>query len=221
MGRAIVRTPKVFLMDEPLSNLDVKLRVQLREELTNLHARLNTTVVYVTHDQAEAMSLGMRIVVMNNGVIQQVDTPKNVYMKPSNTFVAEFIGIPAMNLFEAIISQDATEASLLGHLFRVNSEVCRQLLKMGYARKTVIVGIRPEDISVISHAHVNDEPAVKSKLINAEYNGAESFFHMRVGQHKLCVRVIEKTLFSKDEILLSFNVDKLHFFDSRTKTRII
>ena len=112
MGRAIVRSPKVFLMDEPLSNLDAKLRVQMRVEISKLHKRLQTTIIYVTHDQTEAMTLGTRIVVLKDGIIQQVDTPQNLYNTPNNIFVAGFIGSPQMNLIDATVSQEGSQAVL-------------------------------------------------------------------------------------------------------------
>ena len=149
MGRAIVRNPKVFLMDEPLSNLDAKLRVQMRIEISKIHQRLGATIIYVTHDQTEAMTLGTRIVVMKDGVVQQVDTPQNLYQKPGNLFVAGFMGSPQMNFLDAAISEKG------GNIIAKVGEhelAYSQLLKLkalkdgGYVGKTVVLGIRPEDI---------------------------------------------------------------------------
>ena len=147
MGRAIVRNPKVFLMDEPLSNLDAKLRVAMRTEIKKLHNKLQTTFMYVTHDQTEAMTMGTRIVVMKDGVIQQVDTPANLYTKPDNVFVAGFIGSPQMNFVTATLSKEngSVYASFGDNKIMIpNGKVTPEL--EGYIGKEVIVGIRPEDI---------------------------------------------------------------------------
>ncbi len=148
MGRAIVRNPKVFLMDEPLSNLDAKLRVQMRVEISKLHQRLGTTIIYVTHDQTEAMTLGTRIVVMKDGVIQQVDTPQNLYEKPQNLFVAGFMGSPQMNFLDATVEVNGDVASLkiAGHSIPLPPAKSKKLIDGGYDGKVVTFGIRPEDI---------------------------------------------------------------------------
>lgn len=149
MGRAIVRNPKVFLMDEPLSNLDAKLRVQMRVEISKLHQRLGTTIIYVTHDQTEAMTLGTRIVVMKDGVIQQVDTPQNLYEKPQNLFVAGFMGSPQMNFLDAKVKVSGNSASLeiAGRNIVLPEAKAKKLIAGGYDGKTVTFGIRPENIS--------------------------------------------------------------------------
>ena len=147
MGRAIVRKPKVFLMDEPLSNLDAKLRVQMRIEISKLHQRLQTTIIYVTHDQTEAMTLGTRIVVLKDGIIQQVDTPQNLYNAPQNVFVAGFIGSPQMNLIDAKLVKNGDDMVLM---FGSNSVKLPKTKadKLGdYVGKTVVMGIRPEDLN--------------------------------------------------------------------------
>ena len=148
MGRAIVRNPKVFLMDEPLSNLDAKLRVQMRIEIAKLHQRLGTTIIYVTHDQTEAMTLGTRIVVMKDGVIQQVDTPQNLYDKPQNLFVAGFMGSPQMNFLDAVVEVSGENASLkiAGKSIPLPPAKAKKVIEGGYAGKTVTFGIRPEDV---------------------------------------------------------------------------
>ena len=148
MGRAIVRSPKVFLMDEPLSNLDAKLRGQMRVEISKLHQRLETTIIYVTHDQTEAMTLGTRIVVMKDGVIQQVDSPQNLYDKPCNKFVAGFIGAPQMNMIDAAVGKDGSDVTLSfgGHTVALPEGKAKKLEEAGYVGKTVTLGIRPEDL---------------------------------------------------------------------------
>ena len=148
MGRAIVRNPKVFLMDEPLSNLDAKLRVQMRIEIAKLHQRLGTTIIYVTHDQTEAMTLGTRIVVMKDGVIQQVDTPQNLYEKPCNLFVAGFMGSPQMNFLDATVKVEGDIANLViaGHSIPLPPAKSKKLIDGGYDGKVVTFGIRPEDV---------------------------------------------------------------------------
>ena len=149
MGRAIVRSPKVFLMDEPLSNLDAKLRVQMRVEISKLHKRLQTTIIYVTHDQTEAMTLGTRIVVLKDGIIQQVDTPQNLYNTPNNIFVAGFIGSPQMNLIDATVAQEGSQVTLKMSddvIIKLPAEKSKKLIDGGYVGKTVVVGIRPEDV---------------------------------------------------------------------------
>ena len=148
MGRAIVRSPKVFLMDEPLSNLDAKLRGQMRVEISKLHQRLGSTIIYVTHDQTEAMTLGTRIVVMKDGVVQQIDTPQNLYDHPCNKFVAGFIGSPQMNMITAEAVEENGEVILkfAGQSIALNANRARALKDGGYVGKKVVLGIRPEDI---------------------------------------------------------------------------
>ncbi|MDO5389391.1 MAG: sn-glycerol-3-phosphate ABC transporter ATP-binding protein UgpC, partial [Clostridia bacterium] len=148
MGRAIVRSPKVFLMDEPLSNLDAKLRVQMRSEISKLHQKLQTTFIYVTHDQTEAMTLGTRIVVLKDGVIQQVDTPQNLYNKPENLFVAGFIGSPQMNFINATVAKSGSDVTVnFGeYSLKLPEYKTKALIDGGYVGKEVTIGIRPEDV---------------------------------------------------------------------------
>ena len=148
MGRAIVREPKVFLMDEPLSNLDAKLRVQMRTEISKLHERLGATIIYVTHDQTEAMTLGTRIVVMKDGVVQQVDTPQTLYNAPANLFVAGFIGSPQMNFLDAVVNVKGNDVTLQigGTTLQVPAAKAKALIDGGYNGKTVVMGIRPEHV---------------------------------------------------------------------------
>lgn len=151
LGRAIVREPKVFLMDEPLSNLDAKLRVSMRSEIIKLHQRLKTTFIYVTHDQTEAMTMGSKIVVMNKGEIQQVADPVNIYEKPSNKFVASFIGSPQMNFLNATVDRIDDNLYIENHYikYEVNNKELKNILEEKYSRAEIIVGIRPEDIEVV------------------------------------------------------------------------
>ena len=148
MGRAIVRSPKVFLMDEPLSNLDAKLRVQMRTEIAKLHHRLGTTIIYVTHDQTEAMTLGTRIVVMKDGVVQQVDTPQNLYDKPCNLFVAGFMGSPQMNFLDGVVAIQGETAyvKVADQQIELPPAKSKKLIEGKYDGKTVTIGIRPEDV---------------------------------------------------------------------------
>ncbi len=146
LGRAIVRDPQVFLLDEPLSNLDAKLRVQTRAEITKLHQRLETTFIYVTHDQVEAMTMASRIAVMNHGILMQVDSPQNLYDSPNNLFVAGFIGSPAMNLFNAELAQEGEDIVIKTNSFAVKVPENRRAALKSYVGKTVIFGLRPEDI---------------------------------------------------------------------------
>ena len=148
MGRAIVRDPKVFLMDEPLSNLDAKLRVQMRTEISKLHERLGATIIYVTHDQTEALTLGTRIVVMKDGVMQQVATPIDLYTKPCNLFVAGFIGSPQMNFIDAVAIQEGEDVKLAfgSYAIKLPEQKAARLVEGGYIGKEVVLGIRPEDI---------------------------------------------------------------------------
>ena len=148
MGRAIVRDPKVFLMDEPLSNLDAKLRVQMRIEISKLHQRLGATIIYVTHDQTEAMTLGTRIVVMKDGVAQQVDTPQNLYNKPNNLFVAGFIGSPQMNFIDAVVKANGKDVTVKvgDSTLEVPASKAKALIDGGYDGKTVVMGVRPEHV---------------------------------------------------------------------------
>src|SRR5450756_2504609 len=157
LGRAIVREPKVFLMDEPLSNLDAKLRVQTRAELIKLHQRLQTTIIYVTHDQVEAMTMGTRIAVMKDGLLQQLDTPRNIYARPTNMFVAGFIGSPAMNFFDAAVTSSDGEAHLRGDGFGLSLSGERARVLSAYNGKQVVMGIRPEHLGeILSLIHISE-----------------------------------------------------------------
>ncbi len=218
VGRAIVREPKVFLFDEPLSNLDAKLRVETRANISKLHQQLQTTFIYVTHDQVEAMTMASRIAVLESGLLQQIDTPQNLYDSPDNLFVAGFIGSPAMNFFPAILQQSDGKLLLMQrHFFRNprRSEIAYQ----EYAGKPIIFGIRPEDI-------VNPEFAprgiiaqpVDTQVDITELMGNEIFLFLKAGKHEFVARVDPRTKASGgDQMQLVFNMDNMHVFDRETE----
>ena len=213
LGRAIVRNAKVFLMDEPLSNLDAKLRVQMRSEIVNLHNELGATTIYVTHDQTEAMTMANRIVVMKDGYIQQIGTPKDVYEKPANTFVATFIGSPAMNIVEAKFNN---ETIYLDEDIRINLENDK-VSSLGN-RQNIIFGIRPEHIKL---ANKNDKNAFKVKVRIAELLGSEYHLHFNINKKDIVAKVYSETIINPgEEIYISFEMSKIHAFDADTKEYI-
>ena len=183
MGRAIVRNPKVFLMDEPLSNLDAKLRVQMRIEISKLHQRLETTIIYVTHDQTEAMTLGTRIVVMKDGLVQQVDTPQNLYDRPVNLFVAGFMGSPQMNFIDCKVAQQGKDILLMfgSNSIKVPEARAKKLVEGKYVDKTVVLGIRPEDVKD-EELFLNSSPesVIEATVRVYELLGAEVFLYFDV-----------------------------------------
>ncbi len=208
LGRAIVRNPKVFLFDEPLSNLDAKLRVQMRTEISKLHKKLNTTMIYVTHDQVEAMTMADRIVLMKNGVIQQVDTPMNIYRKPVNKFAAGFIGSPAMNFIYGKLIDNNKFVSNEGML---EIQLDNKIDSAG--NSSIILGIRPEDIKIISSKELSTGINVKVEL--HEPLGNESLIHFTIGSQKLvCRSVLTEDLKYNQSIKVLFDKDKIHVFDS-------
>ena len=222
MGRAIVRNPKVFLMDEPLSNLDAKLRVQMRIEIAKLHQRLGTTIIYVTHDQTEAMTLGTRIVVMKDGVIQQVDTPQNLYEKPTNLFVAGFMGSPQMNFLDATVKVTGDKASLEieGHSIPLTPEKAKKVIAGGYDGKVVTFGIRPEDVYDSEEFVAKSDPKAvfESSVRVYELLGAEVFLYFDLGQFPLTARVAPSTTARPgDTIKFAFDIEKIHVFDKETE----
>lgn len=224
MGRAIVRNPKVFLMDEPLSNLDAKLRVQMRSEIAKLHQRLGTTIIYVTHDQTEAMTLGTRIVVMKDGVVQQVDTPQNLYQKPANLFVAGFMGSPQMNFVDGTVKVNGSSASLTvaGVDVPLTADKAKAVIDGGYDGKTVTVGIRPEDIIDLDEATAPAHEATFETKINVyELLGAEVFLYFDLGETPFTARVNPKTTARPgDTVKFAWNADKIHIFDKETEKTI-
>ena len=223
MGRAIVRNPKVFLMDEPLSNLDAKLRVQMRTEIAKLHQRLGTTIIYVTHDQTEAMTLGTRIVVMKDGVVQQVDTPQNLYDRPCNLFVAGFMGSPQMNFLDAVveISGDSAYLNIAGQKIELPPAKAKKLIEGGYNGKTVSFGIRPEDVDD-SEMFVNTSKAVFESTVNVyELLGAEVYLYFDLESFPITARVDSRTTARPgDKVKFAFNVEKIHIFDKETELAI-
>ena len=223
MGRAIVRNPKVFLMDEPLSNLDAKLRVQMRVEISKLHQRLQTTIIYVTHDQTEAMTLGTRIVVMKDGLIQQVDTPQNLYEKPANLFVAGFMGSPQMNFIDAevVVSGDTASLRVADQLIELPPAKAKKVIEGGYAGKTVTFGIRPEDVDD-SEVVVSTSKAVFESTINVyELLGAEVYLYFDLDQFPITARVDSRTTARPgDKVKFAFDVEKIHIFDKETEETI-
>ena len=220
LGRAIVRQPQVFLFDEPLSNLDAKLRVQMRVELKKLHNRLNTTAVYVTHDQVEAMTLGDRVVVMKDGLVQQVGEPLELYNAPANRFVAGFIGSPAMN-FAGVRVRDANgglKADNAGFDIDIPAEIGRRLRP--YAGRDVTIGIRPEDLQVANGSH---PPGLcfDAMVEVVERLGPEILLDLQVGEQTM-VAAVEPTVRAKrgDKIRFALRPERLHFFDTTSEAAI-
>ena len=221
MGRAIVRNPKVFLMDEPLSNLDAKLRVQMRIEISKIHQRLGATIIYVTHDQTEAMTLGTRIVVMKDGVVQQVDTPQHLYEEPGNLFVAGFMGSPQMNFLDAQIAQKGNDlvAKIGEYDVVIPAAKAKALKDGGYVGKTVVLGIRPEDIHD-SQMFIEASPSapMTSTVKVYELLGAEVFLYFDVNGTQVTARVDPRTNSKTgDTIKFAFDMEKSHFFDKETE----
>ncbi len=222
VGRAIVREPKVFLFDEPLSNLDAKLRIAMRAEITKLHHRLGTTFIYVTHDQMEAMTMATRIAVINKGVLQQLDTPQVLYDRPDNMFVAGFIGAPAMNFFKAKLDKKDGHLVVDGGTFVVPVPDDRRQAYEAYVGKSVVFGIRPEDIYNPAFVPPGIHAApVEAKVEVTELMGNEIFLYLATGQNQIVARVDPRTDFRIDEkVQVSFNMDKCHLFDPETEKAI-
>ena len=222
LGRAIVRDAQVFLMDEPLSNLDAKLRVQMRAEIQKLHKRLETTSIYVTHDQTEAMTMATNLVVLKDGIIQQVGAPKAIYDNPDNVFVGGFIGSPAMNFFNGTLQEDGFHVSGNGQVITVPEGKMKALRENNYVGKEVILGVRPEDI--------HDEPVfidanpgstIQADIDVAELMGSESYLYSKLAEQDFVARVDSRTDISGGEVLtLAFDMHKCHFFDAETEERI-
>ena len=224
MGRAIVRNPKVFLMDEPLSNLDAKLRVQMRSEIASLHNRLKATIIYVTHDQTEAMTLGTRIVVLKDGVIMQVDSPQKLYNEPNNLFVAGFIGSPQMNFIDAVCKVEGERVTLN---FEKTSVVlppakAKKLIDGGYNGKTVVMGIRPEDIGdsqIEIEAH--KDAVFETDVTGYELVGSEVLLYFNVAGTAMTAKVDSRTTARMgDHITLAIDPEKIHCFDKETELTI-
>lgn len=221
LGRAIVRRPKVLLMDEPLSNLDDDLRHRMRGELKRIQKELNSTVIYVTQDQTEAMELGNRIVVMNDGVVQQVGTPEELYERPCNKFVAGFIGAPQMNLFDAVVEQEENRAVLRfgERRIRLPEEKSAPLLEGGYVGKYVGCGIRPEDVHIDEATEANPLcEAVDVVIQMQEALGDELLLYFQVDSARFVARADSgKAGMPGDTIKVCPDVSKLYFFDPSTE----
>jgi multiple sugar transport system ATP-binding protein len=221
VGRAIVREPAVFLMDEPLSNLDAKLRVQTRAELIKLHRRLETTVIYVTHDQVEAMTMGQRIAIMRDGALQQVAVPQEVYDRPANMFVAEFIGSPAMNFFRADLERK--DGELVCRTERGEFRVPRVRSGTLASRdpSVVVVGVRPEHIALGGAEIAPDDSVINVTVDTIESLGHELHVTFSDGSTNIVARLdTKRVLRLGEEVQLAVHGDNLHFFDPETRRRI-
>ncbi len=228
LGRAIVREPKVFLMDEPLSNLDAKLRVQMRTELSKLHDKLQTTVIYVTHDQTEAMTMGDRIVVLRDGIIQQVDDPLTLYNKPNNMFVAGFIGTPPMNFLDAKLVKDGNDYYLDGagsFNVKVPADKVEETPEIKeYEGKDVVFGIRPEDLgdASLEEGNVTDDNSFNADVEVVEPMGSEIYLYVKVNGYSPVARVDAHSQAKVgDTVKLLVKSDKMHIFDAETEKVIL
>ena len=221
LGRAIVRNPKVFLLDEPLSNLDAKLRASMRTELTKLHNRVGTTFVYVTHDQVEAMTMATRIVVMKDGLIQQVDTPQNLYDTPCNIFVAGFIGTPQMNFMNGTLNKKGNDVyfTFEGVDLKLPADKANAPELAEYIGKEVVAGLRPECIN--DNPEVIDAAAENSFDVDVdvtELMGAEIYLYLTIGETRLIARVSSRSKSrAGDHIKVAFDMTRLHIFDKDTE----
>jgi len=219
VGRAIVREPAVFLMDEPLSNLDAKLRVEARAFISKLHQRLGTTFIYVTHDQVEAMTMGTRIAVLNAGELQQVDTPTNLYQHPSNVFVAGFIGSPSMNFFDAKLSETDGKIWIETSTFRLPAPPPRLEIYRPYVGKTVILGIRPEDIHDPQFQPANIIPAtIEANVDVVEQMGNEKIVYLEDNGKTFVSRMDPRTAASVGQhVTVIIATSNIHLFDAQTE----
>ncbi len=216
LGRALVREPAVFLLDEPLSNLDAKLRHSVRTEIAQLHRKLGTTMIYVTHDQVEAMTLGQRIVVLKDGIIQQIDTPMALYDRPANLFVAGFLGSPAMNVLRGTLQGDAAGVSVLDGEWR--APLGQTTIDPAWLQKPIAVGVRPEHLQP---AGADDTHAFTARIEGIEPVGNEIFVNMSSGKHALTMRVAPQALPGVGEdIRVAIHPQGLHFFNAETGERL-
>lgn len=221
LGRAIVRKPKVFLFDEPLSNLDAKLRVQMRIEINRLHTRLQSTMIYVTHDQVEAMTMGDKIVVLNDGIIQQVDTPLNLYNNPVNLFVAGFIGSPAMNFIRGEVVQNGELQFRAGDIrVNVHGKIGAKLKE--HNAREMVMGVRPENIydaSTVKDRAISQPHSITIDVV--EPIGNEIFLYLTADQQSLCMRTAPERIYHpRETIQIGFDSEKLYFFDPQTQQRV-
>jgi ABC-type sugar transport systems, ATPase components len=218
LGRAIVRNPKVFLLDEPLSNLDAKMRTSMRTEIIRIHQQLQTTFVYVTHDQVEAMTMGQRIVVMKDGLIQQVDTPDNLYTYPVNRFVAGFIGTPQMNFIDAMfeVEEDQTFITFSRYKFPLSKSFLKRLKIKDYNKRQVVMGIRPEDIVPSEYSDSQSRTNLTGTIKVFEKLGNETLLYLNVSgmQNEIVCRNGPRFAGAlEDKISLKINLDFIHLFD--------
>lgn len=225
LGRAIVRDPAVFLMDEPLSNLDAKLRVQTRAEISKLHQRLKTTFIYVTHDQTEAMTMGTRIAVMRDGLLQQIDTPKNLYDYPANMFVAGFIGSPSMNFFDARL--DRANGSLIvdvGGAFSLPVPDTKADMLSKHVGKNILFGIRPEDIHDVQYVPrgVNEDARIQASANVVEIMGSEVYAYIERGGKEFIGRFDPRSMVRTGEKLEAVvDMNKMHIFDRESERALV
>ncbi|MBP7693108.1 MAG: ABC transporter ATP-binding protein [Anaerolineales bacterium] len=222
VGRAIVREPSVFLFDEPLSNLDAKLRVQTRAEISKLHQRLKTTFIYVTHDQVEAMTMATRIAVMKDGILQQLDSPQNLYDKPNNIFVAGFIGSPSMNFFDAKLTKSGDNIVVDAGAFAVTVPSERKAPFLPHVGKQVIMGVRPEDIHDPNYAPPGVHQAPVDSFVEVtELMGNEVFLYLKSGDKSYVARVDPRSRARiGDKLQVAMNLDNMHLFDKATEAAI-
>ncbi|UCH10164.1 MAG: sn-glycerol-3-phosphate ABC transporter ATP-binding protein UgpC [Fidelibacterota bacterium] len=220
LGRALVRKPNVFLFDEPLSNLDAKLRVQMRVEINRLHKQLQTTMIYVTHDQVEAMTMGSKIVVLNQGVIQQVDTPLELYNNPVNKFVAGFIGSPAMNFVEGVVSTDGA-VTFQSDLFKIQVPESLTPKLEDLSGQHVVLGIRPENIRIVREGSDSRWGEPQSIVVDVvEPVGNEVFLYFSEQDKRYCMRMPPEQLYHPgDQLQITFDPEKLYFFDLHSDKR--
>lgn len=225
LGRAMVREPRVFLLDEPLSNLDAKLRVQMRTEISKLHHKLQTTFIYVTHDQTEAMTMGTRIVVMKDGFIQQVDSPSSLYERPNNLFVAGFIGSPQMNFIDSKVEKRGNEYHLIfgKHDIKLPEGKAKKLEGSDYVGKTVIMGIRPEGIhDEAVYLESMPESIVEAHVEVTEMLGAETYLYLTIEGRSMTARVNPRTKAKPGDIIkVALDTNKIHLFDKETEKTIL
>lgn len=222
LGRAIIREPKVFLMDEPLSNLDAKLRVQTRAEISKLHNRLQTTIIYVTHDQVEAMTMGDRIVVMKDGLIQQVGAPLDIYDNPVNVFVAGFIGTPPMNFMDAVVKEENGKLFADMGVFKVKIPEGKFKNIRHYLNKPVIFGIRPEAIEEAALVKADEDTIVVAKVDVFEMMGSEVNLFLSAGDITFTARTEPHSKVKKgEEHRLAFDMNRIHLFDKQTEKVIL
>jgi len=220
LGRAMVRNPNVFLMDEPLSSLDAQLRIQMRAEILKLHRRTGSTFIYVTHDQTEAMTMGSKVVVINNGRIQQTDTPQQIYEYPANIFVAGFIGSPPMNFFNTTLNNDKNECSIPtnGHILKLNKKHIESMRSKNFKDDVLIAGIRPEDITLSDPA----QDTISCSIELTEPAGPEMYIHLKSEKFNLLARIKnDYGIQPGQNVNVRLNPDKLHLFDPVTEKNIL